>query len=199
MSQTAGVLLAAGAGRRMGRPKALIHGEDGTPWVLRAVQVLRDGGCSRVLVVIGAAADAVAALLPGTVEVVRPDDWAQGMGASLRAGLAAVSAAGCEEAALIALVDMPGMTAAVVQRLAAGSGPAALARAAFDGVPGHPVLIGRSHWAGVAEVARGDVGARHYLAAHQVRLIECGDVGSGADIDTSAGLVRPARRPTLGP
>ena len=59
-----------------------------------------------------------------------------------------------------------------------------LARAAYDGVPGHPVLLGRDHWAGVAAAATGDRGARDYLAAADVVLVECGDLASGRDVDS---------------
>ena len=63
--------------------------------------------------------------------------------------------------------------------LAAAVGPGVLARAAYDGVPGHPVLIGSDHWAGVIEAATGDRGARDFLAAHEVTLVECGDLATG--------------------
>ena len=62
--------------------------------------------------------------------------------------------------------------------------PAALARAAYQGVPGHPVVIGRDHWRGVLDVAAGDRGARDYLAAHDHALVECGDLATGRDVDT---------------
>ena len=52
-----GVLLAAGAGRRAGGPKALRVDPDGTSWLLRSITVLRDGGCDAVVVVVGAEAD----------------------------------------------------------------------------------------------------------------------------------------------
>src|SRR5688500_1712269 len=84
VNQVAGLLLAAGAGRRMGRPKALV--ED---WLVRAVTTLREGGCARVLVVLGASADEARLLLQGEdVDVVVAEDWVEGMGASLSAGLA---------------------------------------------------------------------------------------------------------------
>ena len=67
-------------------------------------------------------------------------------------------------------------------------GSCGLARATYDSEPGHPVLIGRDHWAGVLEVARGDRGARDYLRDHEVTLLECGDIGSGSDIDTPQSL-----------
>lgn len=182
-----GLLLAAGAGRRMGMPKALVHDETGTPWLTRSVQVLLDGGCDRVVAVLGAGADEAAPLLDGLagVTVVRSQDWSSGMGASLAAGLLALDPAGTD-AALVHLVDLPDVTAEVVARvLAAGTtgAAAALARASYDGTPGHPVLIGRDHWARVIESAAGDRGARAYLATHDVTLVECGDLATGADVD----------------
>ena len=179
---TVGLLLAAGAGERFGGPKALARDADGTSWLLRSVQALRP--CAEIVVVLGAGAEQAAALLPMSVARVRADDWAEGMGASLRAGLSALAGT-AHEAALVSLVDLPDVDAAVVARLvAASSGPGVLARAAYDGVPGHPVLIGRDHWAGVVETATGDRGARDYLAAHAVALVECGDLATGADVDS---------------
>ena len=54
----------------------------------------------------------------------------------------------------------------------------------------HPVLIGRSHWAPVREVASGDAGARGYLAERSVRLVECGDLAVPDDVDTPEQLAR---------
>ena len=85
-SAVTGLLLAAGAGRRMGVPKALV----GT-WLVDAVKTLRDGGCGRVTVVLGASADEARPLLQEyDVQVVVAEDWDEGMGASLRTGLAAL-------------------------------------------------------------------------------------------------------------
>ena len=176
-----GVLLAAGAGERFGGPKALARDEDGTSWLLRSVQALRP--CSEIVVVLGAEAEHAAALLPMSVSRIRADDWSEGMGASLRAGLAALVRT-THESALVSLVDLPDVGADVVARLAAtATGTGDLARAAYDGVPGHPVLIGRDHWAGVIGSATVDRGARDYLAAHEVALVECGDLATGADVD----------------
>ena len=179
---TVGLLLAAGAGARGGGPHARARDDDGTSWLLRSVQALRP--CAEIVVVLGAEAEQAAALLPMSVSRIRADDWAEGMGASLRAGLSALASTD-HEAALVSLVDLPDVDAAVVARLvAAADGPGALARAAYDGVPGHPVLIGREHWAGVVGTAAGDRGARDYLATHEVDLVECGDLASGADVDS---------------
>ncbi|WP_457208297.1 nucleotidyltransferase family protein [Nocardioides sp. P5_C9_2] len=183
---TAGLLLAAGAGRRMGKPKALVHDRDETSWLRRSVQVLLDGGCAPVHVVLGAAADEARALLGDLpVEVVVADDWDTGMGASLRAGLLAVGEAG-PDTVLVSLVDLPDVGAPVVARvLAAATGPATLARAAYDGEPGHPVLLGADHLAPLVATVRGDVGAKPYLGVHDVLLVECGDLATGRDRDTA--------------
>lgn len=178
----AGLLLAAGAGSRMGRPKALVHDERGS-WLQRAVAVLREGGCDPVVVVLGAAPEA-ADLLPPGVRAVLAEDWVEGMGASLRAGLTALDAS--VEQVVVTLVDLPDLVPAVVARVVAAAetaGAGALARAAYDGEPGHPVLIGRDHWRGVSAVAVGDRGARDYLREREVVRVECGDVGDDRDVD----------------
>jgi len=183
VTRVAGLLLAAGGGRRYGWPKALVE-RDGRLAVSDALDVLRAGGCAPLVVVLGAAAGEVRARadLAGATVVANPD-WATGMGSSLRVGLAALDPAGAT-AALVMLVDTPGVTAAAVRRLAALAGPDVLARASYHGTPGHPVLLGRDHWAGVAAAATGDEGARPYLAGHDVTAVACEDVADGTDIDT---------------
>src|SRR3954464_14157887 len=93
---TAGLLLAAGAGRRMGRPKALLRDAAGVPFLDRAVGRLLEGGWRTVAVVLGAAAPEARSLLDEAgwtsdpaLQVVVAEDWDEGMGASLRRGLAA--------------------------------------------------------------------------------------------------------------
>ncbi|MDT0615067.1 nucleotidyltransferase family protein [Streptomyces lancefieldiae] len=190
--QVAGLLLAAGGGRRLGgRPKALLE-HRGHPLVEHATAVLRAAGCARVHVVLGARAEAVRAraALDGCVLVDNPD-WEQGMGSSLRAGLASLAGTGAR-AALVSLVDQPGIgTEAMARVLARYRDETSLVSAAYAGVRGHPVLLGAAHWAGVTATATGDRGARAYLRGHeaQITLVECGDVARPYDIDTEADLV----------
>jgi len=181
----AGLLLAAGAGRRYGMPKALVR-LGGRLLVERGAETLREGGCDPVVVVLGAAADRVRAeALLGTAVVVDNPQWPSGMGSSLSTGLLATLRPGVE-AALVLLVDLPGVTPAAVRRVAALASPDALVMAGYGPRRGHPVLLGREHWAGVSAAATGDVGARPYLAAHSaaVRVVPCDDVADDRDVDT---------------
>jgi len=183
MSSIAAVVLAAGGGRRYGMPKALVEYE-GSLLVERAVRTAR-AVCDPVLVVLGARAVDVwrAADLDGAT-VLANRDWETGMASSLRAGLEGLRGwPGRIDAALVTLVDMPGMTPAALAQVAAHAAPAALAVATYGGVRGHPVLLGRDHWAGVGETATGDEGARGYLAAHEVTEVDCTGLADPADLD----------------
>jgi CTP:molybdopterin cytidylyltransferase MocA len=180
-----GLVLAAGAGRRFGGPKALARMPDGTAWTERAVRTLREAGCERVVVVLGAGAEQARPLLPPDAEAVVAEHWAEGVGASLAAGLAAVADA---DLVLVTLVDLPGLPLSAVRRVL-GEHPArdSLRRAVYGGRPGHPVLVGAAHLAGLAAGLAGDRGGRDHLAAAGVTPVECGDLFSGADQDERPG------------
>ncbi|MGU3653884.1 nucleotidyltransferase family protein [Mycolicibacterium sp. A43C] len=174
----AGVVLAAGAGTRFGMPKVLAaEGE----WLAAAVAALHGGGCAEVLVVLGAAQVSV----PAPACAVLAPDWAKGLSASLRAGLAAVSRYDVDFA-VITVVDTPDVGADVVRRVldAAATSTSGLARAVFGGRPGHPVVIAGRHWPALTEQLHGDVGAGPFLRGRDdVIAVECGDLATGADID----------------
>lgn len=218
----AGILLAAGDGSRLGRPKALIV-IGGQSLARRGIALLQRGGADPVIVVTGAAGpdalggdalgpdalgrdargmDAPASDAPGSetgaggwrqpglISAHNPR-WSTGMGSSLAVGLAAAPD-GCT-AAVLALADQPLVGPAAVRRLiTAHAAGASVAVACYDGRPRNPVLIAREHWAEVAELATGDVGARPFLRAHPelVVQIECGDTGRPDDIDTPDDLAR---------
>jgi CTP:molybdopterin cytidylyltransferase MocA len=177
MTRTAGLVLAAGEGRRFGGPKAP-HVMDGERLVDRAVRVLRDGGCDPVVVVLGAWVGGVP-----DADVVVNDGWREGMGSSLRIGLdhLAQHTDGDVESALVTLVDLVGLTSDAAARLVACDAP--LAAASYEGRRGHPVRFARTLWPDVVAGARGDAGARGYLAEHPPRLVEVGDVATGDDLD----------------
>lgn len=189
MTDACGIVLAAGAGTRYGMPKALVVGPDGIPWIVRAVETLLAGGCAQVVVALGAERAAAARLVPaggGRVEIVEVADWADGLSATVRAALASLAASDAVRgvsAAVLVPVDTPGLPPAAVARLAAGADAGTLRRAVYDGVPGHPVVIGRAHWAALAASLGGDQGAGPYLTAHGAERIECGDLWDGSDID----------------
>jgi len=193
--RVAGLLLAAGEGSRLGRPKALVEFRGGT-LAARGVATLRQAGADPVLVVTGAAP----LHLDGTHTVHNPL-WATGMGSSLKAGLAALSAQSNATAVVITLADQPLVTAATIQRLIdAHEQGAAVAVAAYHGKPRNPVLLAREHWAEVAALADGDTGARPFLRANPglVTLVECADTGRPDDIDTQADLDRLLREDAPG-
>ncbi|WP_406456588.1 nucleotidyltransferase family protein [Streptomyces sp. NBC_00876] len=187
----AGLLLAAGGGRRLGgRPKALLEHRGGL-LVEHAVRTLREGGCGPVQVVLGAAADEVRARadLSGCSVSVNPE-WTEGMGSSLRSGLAALAGSGAD-AVVVLLVDQPGIGARAVARVrSAYRSRTSLAAASYAGERGHPVLFGADLWTDIAAGAVGDQGARAYLRAHRdaITLVECSDVAQAYDIDTPEDL-----------
>jgi molybdenum cofactor cytidylyltransferase len=172
--EAAGLVLAAGEARRFGGPKQLAA-LDGRPLIEHALAALAD--LDRVVVVLGARAEEIRAGADlGAAEVVVCDDWAEGMSASLRAGLAALRGTG---EVVILLADQPFIRAAVVARVRASAGPAA--RAVYHGEPGHPVVVRRPLLDRAGEL-RGDAGFRDLLAG--AAEVECSDLADPRDIDT---------------
>jgi molybdenum cofactor cytidylyltransferase len=169
-------VLAAGAGRRYGKPKVLVEG-----WLETALGALRGGGCAEIILVLGAAqVDAQ----PGVTAVVA-SDWDGGLSASVRAGLLRAAEMNGDYAVLH-VIDTPDVDAAVVSRVLqrALSSEAGLARAYFGDRPGHPVVIARRHWPAVLEQLSGDQGAGAYLRGRRdVGIVDCSDLAGGHDID----------------
>ncbi|WP_066040551.1 nucleotidyltransferase family protein [Herbiconiux solani] len=187
-----GLLLAAGAGRRMGGPKALVAPAGEDPWIVRSARLLLAAGCDEVVVVLGAEATAAEALLrrqvpagSAALRTVVAEAWSDGLGASLRAGLTALLN-DPPAAVLITLVDLPWLRVEAARRVLEHGGaphPRSLRQAIYGGRPGHPVLVGADHLGPLAASLEGDVGARPYLAAHGVELVDCSDLGGGDDVD----------------
>ena len=180
-SRVSGVLLAAGAGSRMGAPKADLV-VDGRRLVERAVAALAGGGCDEVVVV----ARPDAAPVPRARTVVNPAPG-RGMRSSLVLGLAAAGGDGVA----VLLVDTPGIDAeairAVVDRWRAD--PARIAVAGFAGRRAHPIVMAASRWPAAVARAGADEGARRYLDGHPHLVDEVDVVGDPSDLDEPADLL----------
>jgi CTP:molybdopterin cytidylyltransferase MocA len=193
MKNTAGLVLAAGAGRRFGGPKALAE-FDGRSLLDRAVATLHAGGCRQVLAVLGAGAEQALAAATEAFTPVMNRRWGQGLSTSLKAGLAAVPQR--YDGVVVTLVDQPRIVPEAVRRvIGAAEEGAAIAVAVYAGRLGHPMYFAREHLDAIAAGAVGDRGARDFLAAnpHLVREVAC--PGDPLDIDTQAdleALTRPA-------
>lgn len=195
--RAAAIILAAGAGTRMGGPKALLEFK-GRLLVERAVETALSGGCTDVLVVLGASSNDVLKRADlRSARIVVNDDWAEGMGSSLRSGLQSLEPSTRIDAALVLLVDQPFVGPQAVRAvLDAWRNGGRLASASYDGRRGHPVLFGREYWPDAARSARGDAGARSFLAEHvaDLILVPCDAVADPRDLDTPADLGHPSER-----
>jgi molybdenum cofactor cytidylyltransferase len=180
---TAALVLAAGEGRRFGGPKQLAE-LDGRPLLQHAVDAARAApGVDRVVVVLGARAAAIrAAVRLGGAEVVEAADWAEGMSASLRAGLHAVPAA---DRVVVLLGDQPRVGAEVIAEALRRAPADRPLRATYGGAPGHPVVLPRT-LLGEAAALRGEHGARDLLRG--AATFEAAHLCDPTDIDTTADL-----------
>jgi nicotine blue oxidoreductase len=160
------VVLAAGAATRFGSPKQRLL-------LPRVLERVRASGVDDVVVVLGAHD------VETDARTVRARDWERGPGASLRAGLDALSAE--TEAAVVLLADGPNLAGAAIDRVVEAwraDGSPVIA-ASYGGVRGHPVLLAREVWASVP-----DEGAR----ALEPRLVPCDDLGTPGDVDSADDL-----------
>ena len=179
----AGLVLAAGAGTRFGAEPKQLAALDGRPLLEHAVAAqCAVPALERVVVVLGARAEEIHASVDfGRAEVVVCADWQDGQSASLRCGAAALRDA---SKVIVTLGDMPRITPALIARFV---DEPPRTRAAYGGRPGHPVVLGPDELARLG-VLTGDVGARSLLASG--RLIECGALEAGGDVDTPDDLRR---------
>lgn len=205
MSLVGAVVMAAGAGRRMGyRPKSLLR-RDGVPLVERVLRTLLDNGVAPVVVVLGHHATAIEPVLrtvQGTLPDPRALQWAlnpapdEGQGSSLRTGLAALPPD--LDAVLVALADQPLLAqadvAAVLAAWAAHPPGIDLLVPQFDGQPGHPIVFGRTVRAAVMQ-DRGAAGVREWRRAHpdRVQALSVPHPRHGVDVDTPEDLLALAR------
>lgn len=189
MGSVAGLLIASGTENGLGAPMALAVIE-GRPVVERGIRTLLDAGCLPVIVVLGVGVPEVrgGADLSGSVPII-DDQWRTGTGSSVRMGLATLSPT-LVDAVIVLPVDMHGVTAEVVRRLSVDATAESLVAASYQGYLGHPVLLGRRHWAGITGRAVGEFNVRPYLRAHaeDLHIRACDDIVEGDDLDALAGL-----------
>ena len=193
-----GLVLAAGAGTRLGLgPKALLPFR-GRPLIEHILTQLRNGGCTEITVVLGAQAEQVLTRARlGSARTVLNPDWETGLGSSFRRGVDAVLAVRPDTTSLlVALADQPGLSAAVVARLLGCHQPGRITAAGYQPVDstalrrGHPLVFAPALAADAARTAHADAGARAYLHANPslIDVIDCSDLADGRDVDTPADL-----------
>lgn len=190
------VLLAAGRGTRFGPEPKLLGLLGGRPLVRHAAEAALASGARPIVVVVGAHAPAVRAALRGLdLRLVDNPRYAQGLSTSLRAGLDALP--GAVGAALVMLGDMPRITAAHLDMLAAAYRAAEPRPAAVvpvsGGRRGNPVLLDRRALAPDLAALTGDHGAGRVLAARDDVLEVAMDRAVALDIDTPAALAAAGR------
>jgi molybdenum cofactor cytidylyltransferase len=190
--QMATLVLAAGQSSRMAPlNKLLVVGQDGRPMVARVVDNVLASQAGPVTVVTGHARDEVEAALAGrNVRFVPAEDYAEGLSASLKAGLAALPPQA--EGVLICLGDMPLVTAAAIDRLLAAFDPEegrAIVMPTHGGRQGNPVLWAREFIPEMMALS-GDAGARRLISRHAERVaeVEMPDDAVLRDFDTPEAL-----------
>ena len=196
----AGVLLAAGASRRMGATNKLLEQVEGESMVARASRTLVEAGLEPVVVVVGHDADRVRAALRGQpVLIVENTEADLGMSTSLREGVSAVEGERPDaKAAVVALADMPWVTPDDIRALVSAfreRGQGAVCVPSFQRKRGNPVLWGRRHFPSLRTL-QGDEGARSLLPDVTDELVEVsvGHEGVLRDVDTPEALSAARRR-----
>jgi molybdenum cofactor cytidylyltransferase len=190
----AGAILAAGRGERLGGdvPKPLRE-VGGRALVDHALDTVRASGLQPVLLVVGYAADDVAAHAPPDVTVLRNPHWEEGIASSLRTVVAALLPRAEVDAVVIGPADQPLVGPEAFRRVAASyDAGASLAVATYAGVRANPVLVGRSRWDEALQLT-GDEGARR-LMDRDVVEVACDGTGSPDDVDTPDDLAAMEER-----
>jgi molybdenum cofactor cytidylyltransferase len=189
--RVATVILAAGRSTRMGATNKLLAEIGGKPLVRIAAEQALASRAAPVIVVTGHQREQVSAALDGLpVKLVHNADYAEGLGSSLRAGIAAVP--DDVDGAIVCLGDMPQVDAALINKLVGAFDPergALIVAPVIEGKRGNPVVWARRFFGELSRIA-GDVGARHVIAANPDAVIEVAfdDKAALTDVDTPEAL-----------
>jgi molybdenum cofactor cytidylyltransferase len=178
------IVLAAGSGSRMGTTKQLLPFR-GQPLVRHAVRIALASSARPVVVVVGHAATEIRAALEGEpVEVVENPDWRDGMGTSIRRGIAALADRGLD-AAILMLADQPLLTGAILDRLAAvrAASRAPVVASSYAGTVGVPVLFGRERFARLSALENGE-GCKGCIVEEGPDAVRIPCPEAEADVDT---------------
>ena len=189
--RVAAVVLAAGRSTRMGAINKLIAEIGGKPLVRIAAEQALASRASPIIVVTGHQRERVEAALEGLpVRTVHNPDYAEGLGTSLKAGIAAVPAEA--DGAIVCLGDMPQVTSPLIDKLLAAFDPergALVVVPSIGGRRGNPVVWSRRFFHDLMQI-QGDIGARHLIGAYTEAVIEVPVAGDAAliDVDTPESL-----------
>jgi molybdenum cofactor cytidylyltransferase len=187
----AALVLAAGRSSRMGGSNKLLAEISGRPLVRIVVEQALASRARPVIVVTGHQRERVEGALSGLpVQFVHNQDFADGLGSSLRAGIAALPARA--DGVIVCLGDMPQVDAAIIDRLVGAIDPdkgTLIAVPTIDGKRGNPVVWSRRFFHELMAV-EGDIGARHLIGHYSEAVIEVPLTGTAAltDIDTPEAL-----------
>jgi molybdenum cofactor cytidylyltransferase len=187
----AAIVLAAGRSTRMGSNKLLAEIR-GKPLLRLVVEGALASRASPVIVVTGHERESAEAALTGLpVHFVHNPDYAEGLGTSLRTGIAAVPAEA--DGAIVLLGDMPQVDAGLIDRLLAAFDPengALVVVPSIEGKRGNPVVWSRRFFSDLTAI-EGDVGARHLIGSYPEAVAEVPLTGKAAlaDVDTPDALL----------
>ena len=190
MSNIAAIILAAGASERMGEPKQLLPFQ-GRSLLRHAALTALASRCRSVFIVLGAQAERLAEEVNDlAVQIVENPAWADGMGTSIRAGIAALSVENTD-GALLMLCDQPLITAATLDELVTlyeQAQPSAVA-SAYAGALGVPALFSRALFPELLALP-GQAGAKQVLLRHQAHVKAVAVAAGQLDVDTPADYAR---------
>jgi molybdenum cofactor cytidylyltransferase len=182
------IVLAAGAASRFGSPKQLVR-ISGRPLLHNTVSNAVEITGAATIVVLGAYAAELAPLLSHTpASVLINRDWVEGIGSSIRRGVAALPST-CT-AVMVVLADQAAVTAQDLQRLVSAwkRQPEYVAAALYSGSTGVPAIFPRSSFTELSQL-RGDSGARRLLQRNPDRVVRVPMDSAALDIDTPEDLL----------